>query len=456
MLIRLLVIGKIKMEKVIRIKNIELNNLKNVCHGEFKTNTNFENMNTSDIIGFYGQNGSGKTAIVEAFNILQMMFLSHPLPSKEANLLTKGKDMMSLYYEFFISNKFGEFTVKYNANLKEGENRLFVDREELTYRENIPYKKFKNIVIKKEDNIIIKLKELKDLPEEERINSMVINKTSKKENTSFIFNQEMLHLYNSYLNEIELELIKNLIYDFNKNLYIIGDTQNGMVLANILIPFSASIENHRKNFLYDLDKPTLLEEDCYYSMKKTINQINIVLKNIIPDLQIKVNSQENNIETMEDGKSGIRFELLSEKNGTKLPLKCESAGILKLISILSSLIKVSNNPNACVVIDELDSGIFEYLLGNIVQTIDETGKGQFFFTSHNLRVLEVLNSKKMWFTTNNPNNRFIQLKGVRTLSNARDIYLRSLFLGGQQETLYEDTDSYELQKAFIIAGSEND
>jgi AAA15 family ATPase/GTPase len=444
------------MEKIIRIKKIELDNLKNVFHGTFKTNTNFETMNKSDIIGFYGQNGSGKTAIVETFNILQGLLLNYPLPTNESYLLTKGKESISLYYEFLISNQFGDFTVKYNVELKEGESRLYVDREELTYRENLPYKKPKNLVSKKDNNIIIKLQEIKDFPEEERINCLVIDKTARRESKSFIFNQEMLNLYSNYFNEIEIEIVNNLIYDFNKNFYIIDDTQNGVVLANLLMSFSASIENHRKEFAYDLDKPTLLEEDCYYSMKKTIDQINIVLKNIIPDLQIIVNSFESNKEMMEDGNTGIRFELLSQKKGIQLPLKCESAGILKLISILSSLIKVTNNPNACVIIDELDTGIFEYLLGNIIQSIDETGKGQFFFTSHNLRVLEVLDYKKMWFTTNNPDNRFIQLKGVRPLSNQRDIYLRSLLLGGQQEILYEDTDLYELQKAFIIAGREDD
>lgn len=444
------------MEKVIRIKNVELNNIKNVYHGVFNTNTDFDSMNKSDIIGFYGQNGSGKTAIVESFNILQLLLSNVHLPIIENNLLTKSKKFISLHYEFLITNEFGEFTVKYITNLKEDDKRLYVDSEELIYKENIPYKKPKVMVSKKDNEIAIKSKKIQNLPEEDRINCMVINKTTKKENTSFIFNQEMLSLYQSYLNEIELELINNLLYDFNKNLYIIDDTRNGVVLANLLMPFSASIKNHRKDFSYNLDKPTLLEEDCYFSMKETIDQINIVLKNIIPHLQIKVKSLEKNIETMENGKSGIRFELLSEKDGIQLPLRCESAGILKLISILSSLIMVANNPNACVVIDELDSGIFEYLLGNIVQSIDETGKGQFFFTSHNLRVLEVLDYKKMWFTTNNPVNRFIQLKGVRPLSNARDIYLRSLLLGGQQETLYEDTDFYELQKAFIIAGSKND
>ncbi|MBK5200658.1 MAG: ATP-binding protein [Spirochaetaceae bacterium] len=444
------------MEKIIRIKNIKINNIKNVCTGEFKTNTDFESMGVSDVIGFYGQNGSGKTAIVEVFSILQQLLQNSPLPSIEANLLTKGKEEIRLSFDFLIVNKYGEFSVNYDIILKEGENRLYVFSEELTYREIIPYKKPKNIINKKGEDILIKLTKLKDLPEEDRINSIVINKTSKKENTSFIFNKDMLHLYSKYLNDTEMELINNLSKDFLGNFYIINDTQNGMVLANLLMPFSTSVENKRKIFNYNLESPTLLEEDCYFSMKKIIEQINIVLKNIIPNLQINVKSQENNKEIMVNGKSGIRFELLSEKNGVFLPLKCESAGILKLISILSSLIKVSNNSNACIVIDELDSGIFEYLLGDIIKAIDETGKGQFIFTSHNLRVLEVLNFKKIWVTTNNPDNRFIQLKGVRTLSNARDIYLRSLLLGGQKESLYDETDSYELQKSFIIAGKNND
>ena len=160
-------------------------------------------------------------------------------------------------------------------------------------------------------------------------------------------------------------------------------------------------------------------------------------------------------ETMDSGEEGIRFEFLSEKNGVRLPLRCESAGILKLISILSTLIAVYNNPNACVVIDELDSGVFEYLLGEILEVLDLNGKGQLFFTSHNLRILEVLDNKNLWFTTMNEDNRFIQLKGIKKLSNARDVYLRAVQLGGQDEELYKETDSYDIKKAFRKAGGLN-
>ena len=39
-------------------------------------------------------------------------------------------------------------------------------------------------------------------------------------------------------------------------------------------------------------------------------------------------------------------------------------------------------------IDELDSGIYEYLLGECLEVMQDKAKGQLIFTSHNLRPLE--------------------------------------------------------------------
>lgn len=50
-----------------------------------------------------------------------------------------------------------------------------------------------------------------------------------------------------------------------------------------------------------------------------------------------------------------------------------------------------NDPTTTVVIDELDCSIFEYLLGELLSIIEESGRGQLIFTSHNLRPLEKLN-----------------------------------------------------------------
>ncbi len=90
-----------------------------------------------------------------------------------------------------------------------------------------------------------------------------------------------------------------------------------------------------------------------------------------------------------------------------------------------------------------------------MKVINESGQGQLFLTSHNLRILEVLPISNLWFTTLNEEERYIQLKGVKKLNNARDIYLRADQLGDQEETLYAETDSFDIKKSFRKAGISN-
>ena len=111
-----------------------------------------------------------------------------------------------------------------------------------------------------------------------------------------------------------------------------------------------------------------------------------------------------------------------------------------------------NYNSMTVLIDELDSGIFEYLLGEILEILEQRGKGQLIFTSHNLRPLEVLDKNNLIFTTTNPNNRYIKLKNVKTNNNLRDMYYRDLILGGQEETIYDKTNSARIARAFRKAG----
>ena len=72
-------------------------------------------------------------------------------------------------------------------------------------------------------------------------------------------------------------------------------------------------------------------------------------------------------------------------------------------------------------------------------------KGQLIFTSHNLRILEMVRSDSIVFSTANPDRRYIKLKKSR--GNLRDEYLRSLLLGGSEENIYEKTDPFEIGKA---------
>jgi hypothetical protein len=116
---------------------------------------------------------------------------------------------------------------------------------------------------------------------------------------------------------------------------------------------------------------------------------------------------------------------------------------------------VYNNPGVCLVVDELDSGIFEYLLGELLGMMGKEMKGQLIFTSHNLRVLEKLDAKNIVCSTVNPNNRYIRLSGIEKNNNKRDFYIRAITVGGQKEDLYDEDNLIAMGYAFRKAGKSN-
>ncbi len=178
--------------------------------------------------------------------------------------------------------------------------------------------------------------------------------------------------------------------------------------------------------------------------------MNAVLDKIVPGLTIGLKSLGDELD--KNGHVLTKVEIVSHKNVSDIPLRYESEGIKKIVSILNLLMGVYNNSSLTVVIDELDSGVFEYLLGELLQIISERGKGQLIFTSHNLRLLETIDRGFVAFTTTNPNNRYIRLKGVKTTNNLRDFYYRDLMLGGQDEELYDETHNQEIALALRSAG----
>lgn len=441
------------MDTVIRIAGVHVKNMKNVKNGMVKTNSSFDSLNRADVIGLYGQNGSGKTAFVEAFALLKALLSNEELPLNSQYLLTHGQEKLELCFEFIIKNTSGEYFVDYEAAVAAGKERMMVSYERLSYRENLPSKRFKEIILKSDSKLRIRNKDVRDIAEDLRVNILVANKYATENSKTFVFNPEISGAFEQLLNPVELELMHGLKQKFAPCFHVIDAETNGYIFSKFGIPFSIHLTNIRGQLPYDFKDISVVPPIYFDVIQRVAEQINVVLTTIVPGLQIVV--RKINVEKMTNGEDGIRYECLSRKEGVELPLRCESAGILKIISILSTLIAVYNNPTACVVLDELDTAIFEYLLGELLEVISENGKGQLFFTSHNLRILEVLNYKSLWFTTMNENNRFIQLKGVKTLSNVRDMYLRAVQLGGQSEELYRETNAFDIKKAFRKAGVQN-
>lgn len=218
-----------------------------------------------------------------------------------------------------------------------------------------------------------------------------------------------------------------------------------------MLPLSFKYEDGSKgavgNILIPLEEAAPIPEDA---VEHVITNMNVVLAQIVPGLTIRVKILGEML--FANGKKGVKIQLMSLKNKKAIPLKYESEGIKKIISILQLLIVVYNRSSITVAIDELDAGVFEYLLGELLRIISEKGKGQLIFTSHNLRPLETLDRGFIAFTTTNPSNRYIRMSNIKENNNLRDFYFRDIILGEQNEKAYDPTNNSEIALAFREAG----
>ena len=64
----------------------------------------------------------------------------------------------------------------------------------------------------------------------------------------------------------------------------------------------------------------------------------------------------------------------------------------------------------------------------------------------------MLDKESIMFSTVNPDNRYIYMKNVKESNNLRKMYIRSITLGGQEEKIYDETDSLKIARAFRKAG----
>lgn len=452
-------------DNVVRILEVNLKNYKNISNGTIKMADilNIEN-GIGDILGIYGQNGSGKTSIISAIRIVQDMFTDKPLPDDIGEYIMCGKTESQIDVLFYIKNDSKRYKVRYKITIFKDLEDTFIKEEsiEYWYKSNVSddWDRVKQLIknVYNKNNIFpnYRNQELLNLYDDD--NDFIVNKKMKfKDHQSLIFSEELIKLINKKSNNIskEYEILSILKHYAFSNLFIIDNKKLALSDANIVLPMN--FKNYSKDehismgvMPIGLDKPTYLLREAVNEIETSLKASNKVISEIIPELRIKL--KELKIQTSKSGKEELLVELLSCRGDIEIPLRYESDGIKKIVAVLHLLIAMFNYKSMSVLIDELDSGIFEYLLGEILEILEQRGKGQLIFTSHNLRPLEVLNKNNLVFTTTNTNNRYIKLKNIKTNNNLRDMYYRDLILGGQAEVIYDKTNSAKITRAFRKAG----
>lgn len=467
-------------DTIVRLESISIQNFKNVKNGQLSFANNRKPFRTS-ILGLYGQNGSGKTALIDAIELLQLALKGQSVPAKFADYINVEAGFAALHYEFTVSGDDMKYQAFYDFKLRAGkieasQNTAVSENEETHYKaviadELLSYSyEDKSVKLRKSPLIDAtspkvfapagKYSCLVGKNKDTAMNLMVEKKVALGASRSFVFSRELLTAMRSNTSGLtnagyqrHMLLIESLVRYGNFELFVINTANSGIISMNML-PLSFKYENGTNaavgNILIPLEEAVPIPEEAVSMVEHVITNMNVVLSQIVPGLTIRIEKLGEMV--FANGKKGVKVQLMSLKNKKAIPLKYESEGIKKIISILQLLIVVYNRTSITVAIDELDAGVFEYLLGELLRIISEKGKGQLLFTSHNLRPLETLDRGFIAFTTTNPSNRYIRMSNLKDNNNLRDFYFRDIILGEQSEEVYDSTNNAEIALAFREAG----
>ncbi len=437
---------------------MEFKNIKNVPYGkaDFPIEEDIEHNGRNNDFGIYGPNGSGKTALINMLSILRCVVLGI-----NPNSLSLAKYINNLNNEAFISCSFIYFnsknplTFKYELKLKKevlnNIDKINILSENISYlgsREKKEQKRFLSVDFVSKNKSITPSKYYESFFDDK--NAYESFYASKFNSSTFIFSKYMISHLKKHL---EFNKYVEALSEFQKfmmvNLFIVDQSHNNDVFLNINYRNvqKQSVSQINSSFInYRITLP-ISEYDAY---EHSLIAANTLLEALIKEVTIEIN-QETIIETLlEDGKKGISFELVSKRGDSVLPLSLESNGIKSLFAIASLLVNAFNDESITIAIDEFDSGVFEYLLGSILEIYKESGKGLFIFNSHNLRPLEVLGKNNIYFTSGVGENVYTKFPYIQPGSNFRNQYLRSLFLSDDRCFEYKAKKS-EIRKGFLKA-----
>lgn len=468
----------------VRIISSEIKNIKNVAYGKIaymndsavRYRAKIEN---NDIVGIYGQNGSGKTALVEALAMLKSILTGIPISYNEYSGLLSEEGENFLNTVFFIQDADDKYLVEYEVLLKSDNKykKINIDKEYLRYwRRGSTWKtkreiEFSNPYYDKKklfSNIKAELKVSNNKLKNTKFADIVQNASihCADDGLSIFFNSGAIDLYLNNKSKLSLEetIFSKIIIslsEFGKGYFqVVKVGQLADVIKGDIVPLNVHEESN-KTIIHGclplfIDGIAKMPEAVFDKISGITKSINIAIASIIPDLKIELKVSEKIVD--KDGINILMVEAYSVRGNRKFSTRYESEGIKRIISLMSCLIAVYNIQGFCLVVDELDAGIFEYMLGELLGVMNDEAKGQLIFTSHNLRVFEKLGSKNIVCTTTNAYNRYIRLTGVEKNNNFRDFYLRDILLGGQEEELYDDSSlmsiGYAFRKAANIDGGD--
>lgn len=441
---------------------VKAKNFKSLKDIEF--NLNKTKTKTNQFISIYGENGSGKTNIVELFKLLQQATMSratdiamNKMPKEFWKIQEEMSDQLpteirqifqlsfnlreyrmldeeeatEIEYGFKINNRDGFYYIKFDDEIIE-EKLYYMAGKQRAYL----------FQINKGDNKIIKNLN-KNIFFNEKYNEELIDGIDKywgKYTFLSLLSFEIIEKNKDY---IDNNISKNIIEVIDKIWLMTVHVDKG---ALKIIP-DGFVKVRKLNNI----QKGIVKKDKLSEVKKYENVLNIFFTQAYADIKevkYEINEKEDR----------IHYELFFYKmiggQIKSIPSRLESDGTRRILNQFDTII--GSLLGETVILDEIDNGIHDVLMKNIIMSIKDEITGQLIITTHNTLLLEILPKENIYIlsTDYNGNKTINSIKEygikIQKNNNARDLYFKGVF-GGIPTTNYIDFEEIK----YALEDSEN-
>ncbi len=379
--------------------HLKLNGIKNISNEielDFynKILTKF-NPEMNRVKAIYGENGSGKTAIVTAVNIAKKIVLN-PGYLKQVDtqsflqeIINKKNKELIMEFEYVTYKEKEVNLYKYSICLSQNPYGIYeLKREKLEVIRNYTKNKKYSTVFEAENGQIINIAVDSDRRAElERKTTNTLQETP----LAFKFLSEK-----SEIDDTGLDVISVVLFFFSITVYLDEEDMHEIYLINKLVESlkNSSMDGKSRElysvlskqlFYIDSKGRDIVNKKDFVEYKKKIDRLEKFIKIFKPDLHsIK-------IEKRDDGDS-YKCELIFNYGKYTVNREFESTGIKKMIRIFDVLSNADEGNISFV--DEMDSNINDVYLCKIIEYFVNYSKGQLCFTTHNLDPMSILKYSK--------------------------------------------------------------
>lgn len=380
-------------------KDVELNFYKKTI------NRNFD-PEKYRVKAIYGENGSGKTAIITGVSVAQKIMLDYGYLSDSSNqrtlseLINKKSQCFRCAFEFIVGVDKSYKVYRYFVCVKKSNAGDYViDEESLQVRSAVPSSRFATVF----DCVKGKLDFL-DCDEE---TYYIIDNISKNllETRSFMINvfKNAKAIQNTpFVKHIMIALYFvlsiNVFIDTNDrhDLFFLRESIKRLDREENFAGLASSIIDNIDLFTGVNSK--IVSKAGFANYEHKVARLLKFLQLFKPDLRnIEIDKKEN--------KDYYECSLILVYDGYSVHNEFESTGIRRLIKLFDYLDAANNNQ--ITFIDEMDANINDVYLCRMVEFFVNFGTGQICFTTHNTSPMSILRHNKMSIDFLTSDNRII-------------------------------------------------